>query len=151
MEAYRGRLKKRVIILWICAALILAAVAIAALVSRDIVLANSDFTGGFIAGFQFGLIALVLAAVAGSAIQYGRAIGNEARLKKLYIAETDERNRYIQDKIGGIGMNASLVLLATAAVISGYFSHTVFFALAAALTGVALIKAGLKLYFRTRV
>lgn len=71
--------------------------------------------------------------------------------KALYISEHDERTKYIHDKIGGISSIISIAILAIASIMAGFYSVTVFFSLFGALLVVALVRGGLKLYYRRSI
>ncbi len=108
---------------------------------------GGGFTDGFFDGMQVGWLFGMAAVMAGMTVRYSRALHNDALLQKFYIQETDERNRMIRDKIGGLGMNLAIGMLALGALIAGSFDRTVFITLMCATLGVLLLRIGLKLYF----
>ena len=148
MEAYRKQIRRR--IPW----LVIASVMAVALIILAIGIFGIQLPGtaadDFIRGMQTGLCAVLLVALVGTTISLVRMLGNEKLLEKTFVTETDERNRFIRDKIGGIGMDVSLVILAIATIVSGFYSRTVFFTLAAVLVCQVHVKAGLKLYYRQK-
>lgn len=146
LQAYKAQLRRRQ--MWIGIAML---VAVALLVLSSGVLGTNlysdsipDFARGFQEGVSFALLVCLLALF----LTTGHVMKNEARLEKLFVAEQDERNRYIRNRIGGVGINVMLVLLAVAAIIAGFFNETVFFTLFGTLACISLLKSGLKLYFR---
>lgn len=103
--------------------------------------------GGFITGVQTGLFLAVLIVLLREILRYRKALHSEEALRQLQIEQNDERNRYIRDKIGGTGLNVAIFLVAAGAIVSGFFSHTVFFTLLATLFAIVLVKAMLKGYY----
>lgn len=148
MSEFKMQLRKRIPFIWtgcVVSIVLVAFITYFAMVSTD-----ESFEGGFIMGAQAGLFFALVAVLAGTAMRYIRALRDDAALKKLYIEQTDERARFIRDKIGGIGLNLSLGLLAMGVVISGFFDRTVFFTLLVALASAVFVKAGLKIYCRVK-
>lgn len=80
--------------------------------------------------------------------QIQSALRDEAKLKALYIKETDERSLAIEEKIGGIGINLIIAGLGLSTVVAIYLNQTVFLTLLGAFAFSVLIKGGLKVYFR---
>jgi len=111
---------------------------------------DSDYITGFIEGFQVGLLTALLAALLYYLVRNLLALRNPEKLKKLYIAETDERKQFIQRQAGSIGMNIVMFGLAAGAVIAGNMNDTVFFTLMGACVFVALIRAFLKIYYKNK-
>lgn len=145
MMAFRKELSKRMG--WMIAGCVVATAAVLFFAVQAWNTQDDTHIGGFILGVQTGLFFGVLAVLAQALLKYRRALRDEAALEKLYVAQTDERTRFICDKIGGIGMNAMLVMMALATVVAGFFNTTVFFTLLAVFAASAFTKAGLKLYF----
>lgn len=148
MTAYRERIRGRM--RWMIAGCVLAAAVGAFGAWYAFGNMGVNPATDFIRGMQTGLLAVVVGALCITSIGYGRALRDEARLRRLYTEENDERNRFIRDRIGGIGMDLSLFLLAVATVVAGFFDATVSITLAAALAALAFVKAGLKFYFRAK-
>jgi hypothetical protein len=147
MDDYRKKLSRR---LW---ALGVPAVLFAALNILLSLWFNRQRAGGipdFIRGFHWGVMLGVAAVFLYSLVRYTRALRNGEALKKLYIAETDERALMIRQKAAAGGMSLNLMGLAAAAVIAGYFNTTVFFALLGAALFSGLTNIALKLYYRRR-
>jgi hypothetical protein len=101
----------------------------------------------FAHGVNFGLVCLLIFGIVFHTFKYSATLRDGEKLKKLYIAETDERTLFIMQKSGSIGMTASIIGLAIGASVSAYFNTTVFFTLFGACAFVSLIKGILKRYF----
>lgn len=145
MKSFREEIRGRMIWMGIACA------ALAALVGGGffigLAVQGDSHIGGFITGVQTGLFAAVLAVLVRQLFGYRKALADDKALRTLEIQHSDERTRYIRDRIGGVGLNVVLFMLAAATVVSGFFDHTVFFTLLAALGATALVKALLKGYF----
>jgi hypothetical protein len=85
----------------------------------------NDFMNGFYFGTGGGL------AVAGItiAIYYFRLPLNKEKYKKREVEDSDERNHFIVTKSGYISFYLTLLIVYKAAIIAGFFSLPVFFAL----------------------
>lgn len=109
-------------------------------------LVNENATD-FIKGFQLGLLIIVDLITLNQSIKYQKALKDDAKLKQLYYKEHDERECYIQQKVGKSSMEITMVLMVVLAVIAGYFSFEVFLTLLAATLIQGLIYFGLKGYY----
>ena len=116
---------------------------------RSIAPAQSDsmFAPGIAEGFQVGLMSGLVAAFVVFAIRYAAALKSPERMRKMYIAETDERTLLIKQKSGSVGMNIVMYGFAIAAVLTGEFSGLVSVTLIAACGFVGLVRIALKLYY----
>ena len=86
--------------------------------------ANSHWSSmwhGFISGVSCGFLLLMVIAL----VRNLRAIKDEKALRKLYIAETDERNIKIWTSARATAMQVFLMLGLAAGIVAGYFSMTV--------------------------
>lgn len=145
MEQYRVKLKKRLAgsAFYILAMLLLV---------FGIHFAGNKFGApdnaiGFSSGLLLGLLAVMIFFV----IKYWAALRNEAKLRALYIEEQDERCKYIETRVGGIGINIIIGGLTLGVAVAVYFDPLVFFTLLAALLFSLLVKGALKLYFRNKI
>lgn len=111
---------------------------------------GSENIGDFISGFQVGIFIGLQIAVLTYIAKYRKALKDELQLKKLYVEENDERTKLINDKIGGVGFNFTLGVIATATVISGFFHQIIFITLLVVLSFIVLEKGFLKLYYRNK-
>lgn len=103
----------------------------------------SDFVHGGQAGLFTGFVVMMLSDI----IKYIGAIKDEDRVRAIYIEENDERNRLINDKIGGVGYNFVILGLMLATVTAGFFDEVVFLTLLGALAFMAFTKVTLKVYY----
>jgi hypothetical protein len=83
--------------------------------------------------------------------KYIAALKSDEKLTALYIAENDERNRFIEAQIGGKGINVILGALALGTAISGFINSVVFITMLCALMFSTLVKVVLKLYYNKKV
>ena len=107
-------------------------------------LAISDMAHGFTVGFFVGIQLLVVIGM----FKIQSALRDEAKLKALYIKETDERTLAIEEKIGGVGINLIIAGLGLSTVVSIYLNQTVFVTILGALAFSVLVKFSLKIYYR---
>ena len=151
MDVFRKKVKARVAaggaLLAIGAVLL---VAIALFGERITQAEGPESMRDFAQGFSFGLICALVFIGVFYIFRCVASLSDEEKLKKLYIAETDERNLLIQQKIGGAGLNVCIIGLLIGASISAYFDLTVFFTLAGACFFAAATKAILKRYYRNK-
>lgn len=149
MEAYRNQLRGR--IGWLAAGILL--VALLMLVSSDVIDVGlpADGVGDYVHGMQAGLCAALLVLLVLQTARYQRVQHSPKLLERMYLQETDERNRFIRDKIGGIGYNAAILFFSIATVTAALFNETVFFTLLASVAIMVFIRAGLKLFYRARI
>jgi len=103
-----------------------------------------------VAGFRLSLTFLFCLFSAINFINIMKAIRNAEYRKKMYISDTDERKRVIEEKTSAAYRNLSLPMLGVATVVAGSFNHTVFFCLVAVLLVQALILMGCKLYYQKK-
>ncbi len=149
MDKFKGVLKKRINL--ICGFNGLAVVFIALTFSYgNIVIGNSKNIASMIQGFQAGVFLGLQILFLLYITKYRKALKNDDLLKKLYIEENDERAKLIKDKIGGVGFNFSLGVIATATIISGFFHQMVFATLLGVLIFKVLVKGFLKVYYKRK-
>ena len=111
---------------------------------------SSNRMAEFINGYQVGgVCGLALFAFLGI-WRYSKALKDSDYLKKLYIYETDERNRLIYEKSGSLGMNIVMFGLVGVAIIAGFYNEVVTLTLIAVTLAVGSIRLALKLYYRGR-
>ena len=149
MEKFKNVLKRRISLMAAFNGLAIAFIALTGLYGNSTAGNNaniSDMIHGSQAGFFIGIQLIMVINIT----KYRKALKNDEKLKKLYVEETDERTKLIQDKIGGVGFNFTLASIATAAVVSGFFNEIVFKSLAGVLIFIVLVKASLKLYYKNK-
>lgn len=98
---------------------------------------------GFIMGAACGILALLIIGL----IRNIRALRSEEALKKLYIAENDERKIQIWTSARAASMQVFLILGLAAGVVAGYFNMTVSITILACVTAHAYIGLAFKLYY----
>jgi len=148
MDEFKKTLMRRLALLGGCAAVYIAA---NALLYAAVGVKGAGNASDFIRGFHFGAGLFLLLLLAGWIFVYGSAMRSDDKLRKLYIAENDERRRMIRQKSGSAGMRFAVLGLSGAAVLAGYINATVFFTLLGAALFVALIHAALKYYYRKKL
>ena len=150
MEEYRKQAKRKIQIhSGICGLLPLAFLIVRGLGNNAAAPLN-EFDLGFVHGLAFGLGMFLLLANLFRALKLNKALKDDALLKKMYIAETDERNIFIQNKVGSTGMPIAAFLLVFAAMIACYFNIVVTYSLVGAALGLSLIMGSFKLYYRNK-
>lgn len=103
---------------------------------------SSNFGSGFCAG------AIIFMAV--NILRYSTALKSDEKLKRLYIAATDEREKLICEKSDSSSFKAILCILVLSAMVASFFSDTVFYTLIAAMMIVIFVKAGFRFYYRRK-
>ena len=103
---------------------------------------SSNFGNGACAGI-ITLMALNIA-------RYSAALKNDEKLKKLYIAETDERAHLIYEKTNSASFRTAIIVLGLSAMVASFYSETVFYTLVAVIIVIAFIQAGFSFYYRRK-
>lgn len=146
MNTYKEKLRTRT-------NLVALAAVVTALIYTILTL-NSDnlpTLPSFIKGFHIGtFIGLELFAVFYLG-KYMRARNNENVMKKMYIEENDERSGLILRNASTLGMSVILICFLVAAIVSGFFSYTVFFTLMGSLLFVLFVFFGLWVYYAKKL
>jgi hypothetical protein len=114
------------------------------------------FIGGenysdFMAGFQVGILVALDIVMLFHILKYRAALKNEKKLKLLYLEETDERVKYIQQMAGKSSYKYVEFILLVAACIAGYFSIVAFVALLGAALVEAVVTGILSLYYTKKM
>jgi len=144
MEKFKTALKRRIILSGV---LCLVLLALLLLNVFRVSPGTDEHVNSFISGYNAGFTSAVLAISLVVALNYLFTLRSEEKLKKLYIAETDERSRFINAKIGGMGMNLLLGGLCLGTIAAGYFNATVFFTLLGTVVFATMLKLGLLLVY----
>lgn len=145
MDSFRNTLKKRLKVAAAYNAMVLIIIGAGYAIGREHVeqsLAIAFATGLFV-GVQFVMIYHMT--------RIRAALKDEIKLKELYIAENDERNKFIESQIGGTGVNVIVCGLALGTIVAGFFNEIVFFTVLAALLFAVLVKGVLKVYYNKKV
>lgn len=146
MNAYKGRMRIRMSLVSFAAAAA-ALIFIVLTIYRD----HLPVLPSFIKGFHIGaFVGFQLIAVwyLGKCMRVRK---DETELKKMYIAENDERSGLIIRNASTLGMSIVLIGLAVAAIVSGFFSVTVFFALIGSLFFVLIVFYVLWIYYAKKI
>jgi len=110
----------------------------------------AGFLSGFGDLFNIGVINGIMLTAMFFILQNNKALKDDEKLKKLYIAETDERNMFIYQNSGSTGLNVITIGLLIGACVSIYFNMTVFFTLLGACLFVSLVRLVFKLYYHKK-
>lgn len=78
------------------------------------------------------------------------ALGNEDKLKAMYVDETDERKLMIKRELGKMTLNVNYGVLIIATVVAGFFNETVFSTLMGVLLFFALTMIVGKVYYNRK-
>lgn len=145
MKTYAKKLKFETVLLAVASLLLLVVQALA--FSRIIRPLTGphwiDFWNGMLAGASFSIMALFLAGI----VVNLRALTNEARLKKLYAREHDERTAHIARTAQSLGMRVGIPLVLVAALVAGYFDVKISLTCLACAAGQSVITSLAKLYY----
>ena len=139
MEKFRKQIMIK-LVLHIVFAVLMAATFLAVYHIYD---EKDTFSVGYSAGFCSGLIGAVLVI----AFRYLVVLRDTEKLKRIYVAETDERLRLIREKTASGSFTVSILILGFATVIATFFSDTVVCVLAAVIGVMVVIKIAFKFYY----
>lgn len=152
MEQYKEKLKMQNIILTICC-LVLAVFCLLGIAGEmGLVSFMTPAAGdshwqsqwrGFVSGASFGVLALMVFGL----VRNIRALKDEKKLKKLYVAENDERQILIYTHALRSAMQVCLILGLAAVIITGYFSATASMTLLIAVFTTSMLCMLFKLYY----
>lgn len=149
MEEFRKQVKRTlniyraVLIAAIVILIVLNGIEITALLGEK---TAADLGNGFGTGVCSSIITLMIINVC----RYSAALKNDEKLKKLYILETDERERLIYEKSNSSSFRAVIILLGLAAMVASFFSKPIFYTIVAIIISIALIQAAFKFYYRRK-
>ena len=146
LNRYRGTLKTQN---WSLAALILVVAALVVLSALGVIAPAggdarwADMWNGFLAGVSSAAAVLALFGI----VLNVRAMKDEARLKKLYIKEHDERAQEIARRAGGLSYWFETLGLLLGIIVGGYFEPMISFACFGCLMYICLVRLALKFYY----
>ena len=148
MEKFKNQLKTRFILN--CVAVVVFALVIALL--SYTVSGRMDEEGPeiYFLGFQTGAATAFTGMLLIFALRLGMALRNPEKLRKLYVAETDERRCFVAQKTGSTGIKAAIGGLFGAAIAAGYYNFTVFVTLIGACLFVCAIVISMKVYYSAK-
>lgn len=107
----------------------------------------SSMWHGFISGVSCGILLLMVIAL----VRNRKALKDEKALRKLYIAETDERTIKIWTSARALAMQTFLMLGLAAGIIAGYFSMTVSITILACIFIHSVIGVLCKVYYSRKL
>lgn len=149
MEDFRKQVRKTlniyraVLIAAIVILIVLNVIEIAAELGEK---STNDLSNGFGTGVCASIITLMIVNVS----RYSTALKNDEKLKKLYIMETDERERLIYEKSNSSSFRAVIILLGLAAMVASFFSKPIFYTIVAIIIAIAFVQAAFKFYYRRK-
>ena len=146
MEKYKKKIKKRLMVL-VLGIFIFGTLMIISFI-RFKSMSGGDPYHDFIAGYQFGLFWTWLLLMIWGIVRDIRSLRNEEICKKQYIKENDERTLLIQSKAQAAGFWITISGILIATVIAGFYSITVFSVLYGVCIFMAVVSAGVKIYYR---
>ena len=141
MEKFRKQLIFRTVFVFIFVVLIAAAY-IVIYANIDEIPVSAAYSSGFCTG--------LLAVAAVYAARYFPAFKNEEKLKKLYVAENDERERFIREKTASGSFSVCAFLLGAGIIISTLVSPAAARVLGIVLGGMVLVKMIFNFYYRRK-
>lgn len=148
MERYRKSLIKRIIIMAVTG-IGLTLMYLLQIPERLRPIENADFSE-YIRGFQAGGILIIDIFFLYLIVRYGMTLKKEEQLKKLYYAETDERQKFIREKTGGRVLEVCATVILIAGIIAAYFDETVFFTMVGCSTFLLITRKALRLYYKNK-
>jgi len=146
MNTYKEKIRTRTNLVAI-AAVVTALIYMILTFNRD----NLPTLPSFIKGFHIGAFIGLELFAAFYLGKYMRVRNNDTAMKKMYIEENDERSGLILRNASTLGMSVILIGLLVAAIVSGFFSSTVFFTLMSSLLFVLIVFFGLWVYYAKKL
>lgn len=134
MDAYKKKMRLRIKLVGF-AAVTTALIYVVFTFYRDQLPVLSSFIKGFHTGAFIGLELIAVWYL----IKCIRAMKNDKEMKKMYIAENDERTGQIIRNASTLGISVVLIGLLIALIVSGFLSATVFFTLMGILLFVLIV------------
>lgn len=143
MENFRKQAKKTRIIYIV---LLIAAIALWVVFNAVEIAGHENNSSNFGRGFCAGVIGLMAVNIA----RYSAALKDDEKLKRLYIAETDEREKLICEKSDSSSFKTILCIIVLSAMVASFYSDTVFYTLVAVMLTIMFVKAGFRFYYRRK-
>ena len=142
MENCRKKLRTKIVIYRILAALLLIAlIVLQALEGKGILKGETNF--GFFVG---GITVLIM-----NIIRMRKAVKDDAAMKQWYVRNTDERTIAVQQKAGNFTSLFTLFVLCIATIAASYINNTVYWTLGAAMGVYLVIYLGSLVYFNKKM
>lgn len=146
MEKYRKTLIKRLIIMAVTG-IAVTLVYFFQIPEKIRPIENANFSD-YIRGFQAGLILVIDILFIYLIVRYTMVLKKEDQLKKLYYAETDERERFIREKTGGTVLYVCAIVILIGGIVAAYFSEAVFFTMLGCSVFLLVTRKVLCLYYK---
>lgn len=143
MENFRKQAKRT---LKIYIAVLITAIALWVFFTVLRIAGGEENSSNFGTGACGGIITLMALNIA----RYSAALKDDEKLKKLYIAETDERARLIYEKTNSASFRTAIIVLGLSAMVASFYSETVFYTLVAVIMVIAFIQAIFSFYYRRK-
>lgn len=142
MEALRKKLKTKIVIYWILAALLLIAlIVLQVLECKDILKGETNI--GFFVG---GITVLIM-----NILTMRKAVKDDTAMKQWYVRNTDERTIAVQQKAGNFTSLFTLFVLGISTITASYINNTVYWTLGAAMGVYIVIYLGSLVYFNKKM
>lgn len=142
MENCRKKLKIKIVIYWILAALLLIAlIVLQVLECKDILKGETNI--GFFVG---GITVLIM-----NILTMRKAVKDDTAMKQWYVRNTDERTIAVQQKAGNFTSLFTLFVLGISTIAASYINTTVYWTLGAAMGVYIVIYLGSLVYFNKKM
>ena len=148
MEAYQNAIKRRMVILCICAVCAALYVCTAGIYGYHNSVGSDEHARDFYAGAATGMFAGMVGIIVWRIIGYARALKDAQRLRKLYVYEHDERNQMIQTKTGGAPYQWATAVILFAGIGALFLSQTVGATLMTAGAFMVVLRLAFKIHYR---
>lgn len=143
MENFRKQVK-RTLIIYI--AVLAAAIVLWIVFSVFDIAGNENDSSSFRMGACSGITTIMALNI----VRYSAALKNDEELKKLYIAETDERARLIYEKSNSASLRTATLVLGLSAMVASFYSKAVFYTLIYVIFVIIFIQVGFNFYYRRK-
>ncbi len=141
MENFRITIKKRIYFFIILAVIMVAGIILLAAFGR----ANDGFNA------TSGILGAMLAIAVGNIITAKTALGNEAKLKEMYIKHTDERSAQITKEASTTTFHVILIGMSIATVIANFFSEIVSCTLSVCMAFIFMVYISVSAYYNKKM
>ncbi|MCQ2490934.1 MAG: hypothetical protein MJ079_05005 [Ruminococcus sp.] len=143
MEEFRKKIQRKLIAIRILIVLVIVSLIVYQILTRD-----SD---SYFSGVLYGVFVVMVGPGLGYSVRLNTALKDDAKLKELYIQQTDERNKQIMKESARTSNTIFLFATAIAAIVAGAFSETVSMTLSIMIVVNALINAGVSAYYNRKL
>jgi hypothetical protein len=142
MENCRKKLKIKIVIYWILAALLLIALVVLQVLEGQGVLKGETNFGFFVGGITVLIMNI---------LTMRKAVKDDTALKQWYVRNTDERTIAVQQKAGNFTSLFTLFVLGISTIAASYINTTVYWTLGAAMGVYIVIYLGSLVYFNKKM